>query len=93
MTAVLREMLLSANEFVRRDIAEILGMIGGAHAVAILTDLLQDEVRVRYAAVEALGRISDPQTIPALKRMLWDQESWIRNAAATALGRLGVAPK
>jgi len=44
--------------------------------------------RVRVSAAQALGKIADPQAIPALVRALDDNNSYVRKFAAQALGKI-----
>jgi HEAT repeat protein len=72
--------------------AEGLGMIGDITAVGALRDLARDRNRAlpaRAAAIEALGAIGDPWSVPLLESLLRVADWPIRAAAAHALGRLG----
>jgi HEAT repeat protein len=44
---------------------------------------------VRRAAAEALGKIGDPQAVPALMEALKDRDEDVRKAVAEALGEIG----
>ncbi|MBI4606487.1 MAG: HEAT repeat domain-containing protein, partial [Planctomycetes bacterium] len=46
------------------------------------------DLRVREAAVEALGEVADPEALPALERLLEDPEARVRRPAIRALGRI-----
>ena len=66
----------------------MLGDIQAAQAVKPLSQLLQDEHwQVRFAAVNALGRIRDPQAFEHLTRALDDSEQRVRALASTLLKR------
>ena len=43
----------------------------------------------RAAAAEALGQLGDKTTVPALQRLLGDNDPSVRASAAVALGKLG----
>lgn len=45
--------------------------------------------RVRVQSAQSLGRIRDPETVPALVRALEDRHPAVRAAAAQSLGRIG----
>lgn len=58
-------------------------------SLPVLMDALNDEdVNVRIAAVEALGRIGDSTAIAALQKLLSD-EPWVAMAAVAAIGEIG----
>ena len=72
---------------VRIFAANIIAAGGHREAFAALKGALQDpEENVRYAAVEALGRIGDEEAIPLLVSVLSDE--WARYPAIEALGLL-----
>ncbi len=56
-----------------------------------LVDLLRasGNYRVRVQSAQSLGRIRDPETVPALVEALEDEHPAVRAAAAQALGRIG----
>ena len=65
----------------------------GAPAVAPLIGVLRDPTAaLRMGAAEALGEIGDQRAIEALDRTLADAEVTVRQAAASALARLGWQP-
>jgi len=67
-----------------------LGRIDGPEARALVREALADpdrEVRRAAAHVTALGR--DPAAVPALERLLDDDEPGIARVASEALGRIG----
>ncbi len=71
--------------------ARWLGLNGGKEALAPLRDALtHSDVRVRAAALLALGDAGDPAVLPDLcDRLAHDQGSIAREAAAQSLGRIG----
>ncbi len=76
----------------RVQAARNLGETRSAGAVAPLVEALKDEnVEVRLAAIQALGRIgrNAKAAVPALTAMLRDQDSTIRSGAARALAKIG----
>ena len=91
--AVARLSVLCAddNESVRRQAAEILGVIGhrARPAVPALVLLLKDnEQMVRGEAIKALGNIG-PAAAPALRELLERGPMGERSGAAAALGQIG----
>jgi HEAT repeat protein len=48
---------------------------------------------LRQAAVEALGRVGDSQTIPRLVPVLQDGDKWVRQSVQEALQKLGWQPE
>ncbi|BAZ65308.1 hypothetical protein NIES4106_00460 [Fischerella sp. NIES-4106] len=72
--------------------AYALGKIGGAEAVEVLKQALNDEYsHVRCKAAEALGKIGDAEAVEVLKLALNDEYSDVRWRAADALGEIGGA--
>lgn len=62
----------------------------GAPAVDYLHKALDDEdMWVRYAAVDALGNIGDRRSVDHLAKKLADPEQDVRFATAEALGKIG----
>jgi uncharacterized protein len=68
-----------------------LGLHGGPQALGALRDALtHSDVRVRAAAVLALGDLGDRAAVPDLvERLRHDRASMAREAAAESLGRIG----
>ena len=92
--AALRTLTADAVAAVRVVAAEAAGLIGPAAApiAADLVGLLKDaDETVRCRAAEALGRIADPSTTPALAAELDGATPRVREAAARALGAFGPA--
>ena len=83
------------DENVRREAARALGKIGSSAAVPSLVVALSDapDEQVRVSAAEALGRIGPRATvaIPALIAALKNAYEGVRDAAASALVRIGFA--
>lgn len=70
--------------------AGLLGQLGGAEAVAVLTELLDDsDPEVRAAAARALGMLNHWPAAPALARALRDRAWDVRREAGLALRALG----
>ncbi len=81
------EYLLDSDPDVRIFAADILGKTGLREAFPILEKAFGDpEENVRYATVEALGRIREPKAIPLLIGILDDE--WVRYTAVESLGLL-----
>jgi uncharacterized protein len=74
-----------------QDAAARLGQYGGPEALAALRDALtHNDVRVRAAALLALGELGDRAALPDLSDHLQhDNASMAREAAAQSLGRIG----
>jgi HEAT repeat protein len=74
-----------------QNAARWLGQFGGSQALDPLRDALtHNDARVRAAALLALGDLSDPAGLPALRQhLLHDAASLAREAAAQSLGRMG----
>jgi HEAT repeat protein len=83
--------LRDANAGVRANAAWALGRIDNGKALAPLVDLFRDsDARVREAAVVAAGRIDSVSAVPALMRVLQNDESpAVRRVAAWALAQKG----
>jgi HEAT repeat protein len=81
--------LRDANAGVRANAAWALGRIDNGRALAPLVGLFRDgDARVREAAVVAAGRIDSTSSVPALMRVLQNDESpAVRRVAAWALGQ------
>ena len=89
--AALIERLADPEEFpsVRHTAAQALGKIGDYAATpALVAAAEQADFWVRFAAVEALGRLADPRALQPLLRLL-KQDTWMRAATVEALGNLG----
>lgn len=84
--------LIEDTELLRVSAADALGWIGDERAVQPLLSALEQspaDSSVREVAAEALGRIGNPEVIPALVASLTDTNEWVRRASAVALGDLG----
>lgn len=81
----------------RRDAARQLGRLGDKRAVPVLIEVVQTEKFdvVAEIAIEALGRLGDERAIPVLREVYGDasRDQYVRDAAATALRRLGADPR
>jgi len=74
---------------VRLFAANILHEIGDPASLSLLLGAAGDnDVNVRTAVVEALGRIQDSQALPALIPLL-DDEPWVASSAVNAIGMIG----
>jgi HEAT repeat protein len=86
------------ERFLRRDLflaAELAAESGHADAMwehlwpRLQRALKAEDWWVRRAAAEVLGRIGDPQAVPALLEALKDRDGDVRRAVADALGIIG----
>jgi HEAT repeat protein len=81
--------------FLKEQVIEAIGRIGGKSSKATLSLLrvLKDESpSIRLAAVEALAAIGDPQTLDALKELIFDKDDDVAMAAISAVYSLGGEP-
>ena len=76
---------------VRQTVAEVLEQIGDTAVPTLIKALHNQHSDVRQAAAGTLGQIGDTAAVPALIKILDDQQSDIRvrQAAAEALGQIG----
>lgn len=89
-TAQLLEQLKSADESDRRYAAEDLGALRAPEGAAPLVGALRDEaVSVREAAVDALVAIGGQEVCQAVIRLLYAEETFLRNYAVEILQALG----
>lgn len=78
---------------VRGRAAMMLGKLGDARAVEALIDALGAAgFQTRVNAAESLGKLGDARAIPALLRVAQNESDTFRDAALTALRRLGCDP-
>ena len=83
---------IAENEFVRREAARTLGLIGDRRAVSTLIAQLNDERTpddVRREAARALGLIGDASAKPALQTALTARDAFLAEIAFDALRRIG----
>lgn len=78
------------DEVVRWVSANALGRIGDERAVEPLIEALKNEVHpdVRWHVAEALGELEDERATRPLTEALGDEDSWVRNYAASALRKI-----
>jgi hypothetical protein len=80
----------------RREAVRRLGRLGDRRAVPVLIEVLEAEKFdvIAEIAIEALGRLGDARAVPALRRVYHDasRDRYVRDAARTALRRLGADP-
>jgi HEAT repeat protein len=83
------------DALVRARSAEVLGGVGGRHAVAALTAALADPVpRVRMRAARALTQVSGSGATDTLVRQLdIEPDAGVRRAIVSLLGRLDPTPE
>jgi len=78
------------SEYVRREAARALGIIGDKRAVEPLIRALGDKNSgIRKNAAEALGNIRDKRAVEPLIKALGDKDWDVRKNAAGALGDIG----
>jgi len=88
---VIEAMVEDENRFLVRDACVMLGEIGGARAVQLVTSALADtDPRVRVEALHALGELGDAEAGRLALGFLDDADSNVRVAAAVAAGKLGL---
>jgi len=89
---VIEAMVQDENRFLVRDAVVMLGEIGGARAVELVTSALADtDPRVRVEALRALAKLGDADAGRLALGFLDDADASVRLAAAVAAGRLGLA--
>jgi len=79
------------NAFVSRSAARALGQIGNRAGTPALLLVLQNETAgddLRREAAEALGRIKDPSTLPALRTAMTARDPYLAQAATEAVRRI-----
>ncbi len=82
--------LKDEDVLIRRNAAEVLGLIGSVSAVEPLIAILKDtDDNVREKVAESLGKIKDKRAIYPLIETLSDNNPNVRKSAAFALGELG----
>jgi hypothetical protein len=75
----------------RQKAAEALERAGAAAGPALIRALDDEDVRVRRAACNLLGRLQSAAAIPRLMELLPDPDEYLREAAEEALVRIGPA--
>ncbi len=87
--AQLLEALSDPAPVVRREMAFVLGELGGEAAISTLSRLAADpNADVRLIAVDALAKIGGPQAVQSLAQTTHDDDELVRARAVHALGRL-----
>ncbi len=91
----LAKALKNENSNVREGALTALGLIGNPTVVPVMLQAVHDEdVSVREASVEALGRIHDERAEAGLVRVMMRNRDWdLRGRAAEALKKAGWTPK
>jgi hypothetical protein len=85
----LQRALLDNNQKVRVEAAQNLGAIGAPALEPLLKALQHYDPLVRAIAAQALGRIGRFQAVrPLLQVLDWDDDTYVRQGAAAALGRI-----
>lgn len=90
---LLAEFLTDPDDEIRAQAARMIGDVRDARAADALLPLLDERApRVRFFAAEALGRLAYQPAVPALVRMLADNNETdvnLRHAGSLALSRIG----
>jgi HEAT repeat protein len=87
--AQLLEALSDPAPVVRREMAFVLGELGGETAISTLSRLAADpNADVRLIAVDALAKIGGPQVVQVLSQATHEDNELVRARAVHALGRL-----
>ena len=68
------------------------GISGPAAAKALSESIAKTAGQQRVGAVISLGRLADPQSVPAVAALLDQQDDELRRAALETLGRIGTVP-
>lgn len=88
---IIEGMVQDENRFLVRSGVAMLGRLGGARAVELVTTALADtDARVRREALLALAQIGNQDVASLVLGMLDDPDAGVRLAAAAATGRLKV---
>jgi hypothetical protein len=74
---------------VQNRVSAILGSFGAEATDELLLALKKKDKNIRLGIIEALTRIKDPRSVPALITTLSDESSEVRWEAAIALGEIG----
>src|SRR5688572_13280974 len=76
------------EDVLRKTLLSCLGVLGDPRASELLLDVALKEVNLeeRAAALDALGAIKDPSTLPALVKLLDDANAVVRKYAAFNAG-------
>ena len=78
------------DNYIRREVIDVLRKIGDRRAVPALIEALKDDDRgVQSRAAGALGEIGDPSAVPALNDALKNTENQMEWCVADALGEIG----
>ncbi|WP_198411298.1 HEAT repeat domain-containing protein [Marinimicrobium alkaliphilum] len=95
--AVFEAFLTDEDPEIRAQAARLLGDVRYAPALPALSErALDDNARVRFFAVEALGRIGDEAGLEAVLAMLEhndDEDVYLRHGGAIALERIGAVER
>jgi len=88
---VLAAMMTDADQLVAEEAARALRETGEPEAVPLLLPATHAPYydRVRWMAIEALGRLRDKRAVPTLVGLLSDRNVLFASVAATALGEIG----
>ena len=81
-------LLNEEDKEIKMAACDALGMIKNAKAAGPLIGILQDK-DIQLTAIWALGNIGDKSAVPALTRLLNDQDKYVSSNAAKALKRIG----
>jgi deoxyhypusine monooxygenase len=76
------------SALLRHEVAYVMGQMGDAHALPVLTRVLATEsehVMVRHEAAEAMGAIGDEAARPALQRFCDDPHPEVAQSCVVAL--------
>ncbi len=87
----LGEAFQDSSALLRHEIAYVMGQMGDAHALPILTEVLSKEdehVMVRHEAAEAMGAIGDESARPVLKKYVDDPNPEVSESCVVALDLL-----
>ncbi len=87
----LAEAFNDSSALLRHEIAYVMGQMGDAHALPVLTDVLSnpnEHVMVRHEAAEAMGAIGEESSRPVLEQFVNDPNPEVSESCVVALDLL-----
>jgi deoxyhypusine monooxygenase len=87
----LGEAFQDSSALLRHELAYVMGQMGDAHALPVLTEVLSkpdEHVMVRHEAAEAMGAIGDQSIRPVLEKFVADPNPEVSESCVVALDLL-----